>query len=483
MESFTLDSLQKDTSFTGDLLLDSSFLLLPKGADISESMLSALKKWKFETILCDGNLSIGGEIETTEADEFLTKENPDETQQKLGEDIKKAIQDSKRSIYDTSEEARLEGVEQVYNEYMNYIENVFTHYSTHKVIDQNDLSETVQQLCIFIKENRRYILRLTQNPKKSDRNFIVVHAMRTAVLGIAIAMQLHLPLSKMIEVGITCIIHEIGMLRLPPQLYNTSKKLTAGQRTQISRHTVFGYTIVKDLNFPVTIQLGVLEHHEKENGLGYPRRLSGEKISPIAKIVSVVCTYEAISSPRSYKDERSTFDALLEMIQNREKAYDDTVLKALLYTVSLYPIGTYVYLSNRKIGVVVDSNQKNPKCPAVQMITEKQADGSDIIVQTSEELSILRILSKKEKEDILQLLRQKEEAISKVHMIEEGKDSGVREEKKQVHKAVQLKDYEKFKMKKEEPEKEEKSPAPENKSSAPAAGDSKTEEVDISFFN
>ena len=112
-------------------------------------------------------------------------------------------------------------------------------------------------------------------------------------------------------------------------------------------------------------------------------------------------TYEAISSPRSYKDEKSTFDALLELLQNKEHAYDETVLKALLYTVSLYPIGTYVYLSNRKIGVVIDSNQKNPKCPIVQMLTEKEEDGSPKTVQTSQELSILRILSKKEKEDIL----------------------------------------------------------------------------------
>ena len=473
METLSIDSLKPNSSFTGDLLLDSSFLLLPKGADVNESLIKALKTWNVEHILCDGNLSIGGEIEETPI-ELEPSPVIQHTEEKISVNIKKVIENSKHSIFDSSEKARLNSVHEVYEEYMNYIERVFTHYSTHKVIDQTDLSDAVQQLCVFIKENRRYILRIAENPKESDRNFIVVHALRSTVLAIAIAQQLKMPLSKMIDLGVTCILHEIGMLRLPPQLYNTSKKLTSGQRAQISRHTVFGYTIIKDLNFPIPVQLGVLEHHEKENGMGYPRRLPGEKIEPIAKIISVACSYEAISSPRTYKDERTTFDALLEMIQNRERAYDDVVLKALLYTVSLYPIGTYVYLSNRKIGVVIDSNQKNPKCPIVQMITEKEADGSPKTIQTSPELSILRILSKQEKEDILKVVESKENAMDQAKKIAQNNEVPVNaasEQKPVIQKAQSIANLEKV--------------SAGAAASSPSAGHSSengTEEVDISMF-
>ncbi len=163
----------------------------------------------------------------------------------------------------------------------------------------------------------------------------------------------------------------------------TTKKLNASEKLQITKHTVLGYSIVKDLNFSLPIQLGVLEHHEKSNGSGYPRHLTGDQISAIGRIIAVACTYEAISSSRSYKDDRSSFDALLELIQNKENQYDGNVLKALLYTVSLYPIGTYVYLTNRKIAEVIDSNPTNPKCPIVQLITEKEPDGSPKIIQTN----------------------------------------------------------------------------------------------------
>ncbi len=405
MDTINLADLREDLTFSGDLLIDSTFLLLPKTANVTADLIKRLREWEFDSVLCDGNLSLGGDIGVSTGLEPVD-EDPKE---KIGQNVKKVLEISKTSPIGNSDQARMEMVQQVYDEYMNYIEQVFTHYATHKEIDQKELEETVQELCVFIKEHRRYILRANSSVDANKKNFLVIHSMRTTVLAIAIALQLHIPLSKMIELGVTCILHEIGMLRLPPQLYMTSRKLSPSEKSQITKHTVLGYTIVKDLNFSLSIQLGVLEHHEKENGSGYPRHLTGDKISSNAKIIAVACTYEAISSPRSYKDERSTFDALIELIQNRAKQYDDNVLKALLYTVSLYPIGTYVYLSNRKVAEVVDSNPDNPKCPVVQILTEKEADGSLKVCQTGQNnISILRILTKQEKEDILKVIEEKE---------------------------------------------------------------------------
>ena len=410
METINIGALRQGITYTSDLMIDNTFLLLPKTAEMTEDLIKALRQWGFEDILVDGSISLGGDIGVNKEEE-PEEEAPKE---KIGDNLKKAIEDSKNTAVGNSDQARMELVHSVYEEYMNYIESVFTHYATHKEIDQEELSDTVQELCIFIKEHRRYILRVNATIESENRNFLIIHTMRTTVLCLAIALQLHLPLSKMIELGVTSILHEIGMLRLPPQLYMTSKKLSVREKAQISKHTLLGYTIIKDLNFGLSIQLGVLEHHEKENGTGYPRRLTGDKISSNAKIIAVACTYEAISSPRSYKDEKSTFDALLEMLQNKEHVYDGSVIKALLYTVSLYPIGTFVYLSNRKVAEVIDTNPDNPKTPIVQILTEKNADGSLKTIQIGENnINILRILTKQEKEDIIKIVREKYNSIEK----------------------------------------------------------------------
>ena len=406
MENISIDSLKAGHSFNSDLMVDSTFLLLPKTAEVTDDLIKALRQWGFDELLADGQIYRGGDIGITSLDD---EEKPEDTQkEKIGESVKKAIEDSKHSAVGNSDQARIELVRSVYEEYMNYIESVFTHYATHKEIDKDELSDTVQDLCIFIKEHRRYILRVNATIEAEKRNFLIIHTMRTTVLAIAIGFQLHLPLSKMIELGVTCILHEIGMLRLPPQLYMSTRKLSVREKAQISKLTLLGYSFIKDLSFSLPIQLGVLEHHEKENGTGYPRRLTAEKISANAKVIAVACTYEAISSPRSYKDEKSTFDALLELLQNKEHAYDGNVIKALLYTVSLYPIGTFVYLSNRKVAEVIDTNPDNPRTPIVQLLTEREPDGSFKTFQIGENnINILRILTKQEKEDIKKIIQEK----------------------------------------------------------------------------
>ena len=476
METININSLRAGITYTSDLMVDSSFLILPKTAEMTDELIKALRQWGFDDVISDGSISLGGDIGVSKG---LEEEEIEQQKEKIGVNVKKAIEDSKHTAVGNSDKARMELVHSVYEEYMNYIESVFTHYATHKEIDQEELSDTVQDLCIFIKEHKRYILRVNATIEAENRNFLIIHTMRTTVLCLAIALQLHLQLSKMVELGVTSILHEIGMLRLPPQLYMSSRKLSVREKAQISKHTLLGYTIIKDLSFGLPVQLGVLEHHEKENGTGYPRRLTGDKISSNAKIIAVACTYEAISSPRSYKDEKSTFDALLELIQNKEHAYDGSVIKALLYTVSLYPIGTFVYLSNRKVAEVIDTNPDNPKTPVVQLLTEKEADGSQKTLQIGENnINILRILTKQEKEDIIKIVKEKyaavEEAKKEISNNNEIEDAAEVTEEIQENAPVAVS---------QEPAKPESTatPAPEN-SSASAAPDG-TEEVDISIFS
>ena len=470
METINIGALRQGITYTSDLMIDNAFLLLPKTAEMTEDLIKALRQWGFGDILVDGSISLGGGIGVNKEEES-EEEVPKE---KIGDNLKKAIEDSKNTAIGNSDQARMELVHSVYEEYVNYIESVFTHYATHKEIDQEELSDTVKELCIFIKEHRRYILRVNATIESQNRNFLIIHTMRTTVLCLAIALQLHLPLSKMIELGVTSILHEIGMLRLPPQLYMTSKKLSVREKAQISKHTLLGYTIIKDLNFGLSIQLGVLEHHEKENGTGYPRRLTGDKISSNAKIIAVACTYEAISSPRSYKDEKSTFDALLEILQNKEHVYDGSVIKALLYTVSLYPIGTFVYLSNRKVAEVIDTNPDNPKTPIVQLLTETNADGSLKKIQIGENnINILRILTKQEKEDIIKIIREKYKSIEKAQ-------AEVQAAQESNEKAETQVDAQSKAQPQTQPQSDPVETPAQSKSSANSPDG--TEEVDISIF-
>ncbi len=403
-----LETLKPDLTFKSDLMLDEEYILLPVGTPVTEELIKTLQEWNFKEFIREDEPEpepkkdlnpVRNEIKPMEENSPL----------QASESVREVIANKASIKFANSERSRMDYVHKVYNEYMNYINSIYTHYATHKKIDLKDLTDNVKNLCIFIKENKRYVLRITPSAEARSKNFLVIHSMRSTVLAITLGMELHLPLSKLIELGIACILHEIGMLRLPPQLYMTDKTLSQSEKARIMTHTILGFNIVKELDFPLSIQLGVLEHHEKENGMGYPRQLDGKKISTYAKIISVACSFEAITAPRKYKTERTTFDAMVEMLKNHNKQYDETVIKALLYSLSLFPIGAYVYLNNGKIGVVTDVSPNNPSQPIIQIVNEYEADGSPKTIQTDADANkIVRVLTRKEEEDVLKAMALQE---------------------------------------------------------------------------
>lgn len=420
MGSVKFDTLQKDLSFKSDLMLDKNFILLPKTVSVSDQLIKLLNEWNFTEGYSDESISLGGDIGIPKSNDHEEEERPKEN---ISASVKKALQDARSANFINTEHSRMDSVQKVYTEYMNYINSVYTYYATNKKINIQELSDTVKELCVFIKDNKRYVLRITPSAESRSKNFLVIHSMRSTVLAITIGIELHMALSKLIELGITCILHEIGMLRLPPQLYLTDRSITNAERARIMTHPVLGFNILKELDFPLSIQLGVLEHHEKENGYGYPRHLMGNKISSYAKIISVACSFEAITAPREYKTERTTFDAMVEMLKNQNLQYDPTVIKALLFSLSLYPIGAFVSLKNGKIGIVTDVAPNNPKNPIIQLALERDADGSPISIQTDDDQNkIVKVLSKEEQESIQKQMNQAHEMRNLTKALESAKE-------------------------------------------------------------
>jgi HD-GYP domain-containing protein (c-di-GMP phosphodiesterase class II) len=401
MNSFKVSDLKPNIFFTSDVILDKTFVLLSNSTPVTETLLKALNDWEFSTIWSNGTIGTGAaKPEFTAVD--LPQED-EETSSVIGDKVKKAMESVSVEETDTpdAETNRLNVVQSVYNEYLNYISNIYTRYATHKELNLDEISSTVKDLCIFVKENRRFVLRVQPSMEARNRNFLVSHSMRSTIYALTIGLQLRLPLSKLVELGVSCILHEIGMIRLPPQLYMNDRPLTTTEKKAMLTHPLLSYNILKSYEFPLAITLGVLEHHEKENGLGYPRKLSGDKISMYAKIISVACSFEAITAPRHYKQAQSSYAAMIELLKNEGNQYDGNVIKALLYSLSLFPIGSYVYLSDGKIGQIIDANPEDPKNPIVQLLALNSTESKTIVTGEKSGVKISRVMTKEEIQDVL----------------------------------------------------------------------------------
>jgi HD-GYP domain-containing protein (c-di-GMP phosphodiesterase class II) len=241
-------------------------------------------------------------------------------------------------------------------------------------------------------------MRVLQNAKPAaDENYLSSHTVRSTIIAIIIGLQLKLAFHKVIDLGIAALVHEIGMLKLPQQVYLSDRPLNPQEQKVIMSHPVLGYSMLKNFDFPLAINLAALEHHERENGTGYPRRLPSDKISLFSKIIAVACSYEALSAKRPHKEAKDGFTGMIELLKNEGKRYNDTVVRALVLSLSLYPIGLYVLLSNGKKGQVVDVNPEEPRYPVVQVFGEFTPDGKNKHIRTApNDINIVRPLTRME---------------------------------------------------------------------------------------
>lgn len=390
MNTFNVPDLQEGFFFTEDAFLDKKFLLITPGVPVSASFKKALRDWDFFKMYSEGH--------TTE--QAVTRAIPNMADADLHPETvekKESQSDEPDPGVSATDEVRFAYVEKTYTEFQDFIAEVYTRYATRKDIQLQNISDKVKDLCEFIKENKKFVLRIQPSQENRDKNYLVIHSMRSTMYALVIGLQLKFPIHKLIELGVSCILHEIGMIRLPPQLYMGNKALSPQEKNAILTHPVISYNILREFSFPLNICLGVLEHHERDNGEGYPRKLTKEKISIYAKIIAVACSFEAVTAPRPYKEARDAYSGIIDIMKNQGKQYDETIVRALLFSVSLYPIGLYVLLSNNKIAQVVDVNPENPRYPIVQMIGELKVDGKPKIVETGEySITITRPLTKEE---------------------------------------------------------------------------------------
>ena len=377
MKEILVKDIHSNTYFSKPVFLDKSFVITAPEMPFSDELSNILGKWSFKHVFSDGEPHVE---ELVESSSVVTQESsPVELSQQLDSD-------------------KLKKAEDFYSGLLFYVENIFVKAAVSDELDYKSITEKIKDMVEYIKEDRRFLMRVLRNIEPApDKNYLATHSVRSTILSIIIGTYLKLPNYRLIELGVAALVHEAGMLKLPSNIYLSQRQLNASEQKAIASHPVLGYSMLKSLDFPLPVCLAALEHHERENASGYPRRLTSEKISMYSKIIAVACSYEALSSKRPHKEAKDGHTGMLELLKNEGKPYDDMIVRALVVSISIYPIGLYVLLSNGKKAQVVDVNPENPRFPIVQIFGDFSPDGRTKTMQTSPDvLTIVRPLNRSE---------------------------------------------------------------------------------------
>ncbi|WZL81795.1 HD-GYP domain-containing protein [Vallitaleaceae bacterium 9-2] len=232
-------------------------------------------------------------------------------------------------------------------------------------IDENELYDISTTLIKSLRTKSDLFNYLYHLRNEDDYTF--THSLNTAMLANIFGGWLGLSDKEIKDLTISGFLHDIGKLNISPDILNKPGKLTVDEFESIKKHTNFGYDIIRDYDINDDIKNGVLLHHEKIDGSGYPLGLKDEQIPLFAKIIGIVDIYDAMTSQRSYHDKYSPFKVIQMFEQESYGLLDTNLLFVFLENIAHHYLGKDVLLSTGERARIVFIHNQSPSRPIIQI--------------------------------------------------------------------------------------------------------------------
>jgi HD-GYP domain-containing protein (c-di-GMP phosphodiesterase class II) len=232
--------------------------------------------------------------------------------------------------------------------------------------DMNSIKLQIENIVDQIFSNKHLMVNMIDMKVFDDYTYY--HSVNVAVLSIVLGVALDMDRSELCNLGFAGLLHDIGKIFINKDILNKQGKLTSEEFEEIKTHSLLGCNhIKKGFGVPGSAYMGILDHHEKYEGGGYPNNLKGENISFYGRIISVADVYDALTSDRPYRKAMLPSDAMEYIMGSTMTLFDPKVVSVFVKKIAPYPIGTCVKLSTGCTGIVVENYEDLCMRPRVRI--------------------------------------------------------------------------------------------------------------------
>ena len=245
-------------------------------------------------------------------------------------------------------------------------EKVFSNIKYGKKIMISEISEEMDMLIVELIKNNNILGRLRELEERDDYTFN--HSMNVCMLSTMVGKWLGYNQVELKQLSLAGLFHDIGKLRISDDIINKPGKLTEEEFEIIKKHPIYGYNCINEaVGISKNVALGVLQHHEREDGQGYPYGVSGDKIHEFAKVIGICDIYDAMTSDRVYKKKESPFYVAEHLDEGSFKNLDPKITRMFLDNISKFYVGNVVKLSNGEVGEIVYVHPHEATKPIVKV--------------------------------------------------------------------------------------------------------------------
>lgn len=359
MEVINLDLLQVVPGMIAAkaILSDDKQIILPSGAEITSHMINLLRKCKVTRICVKADS--GSLLEHSHNDEHLAQNHSDK---KFLNFVKKYRKLSSK-------------VSSVF-EYMR--NNAYFPYDIFYELANSDLEELSREADIVA-----YLYKL-----KPTLDYTYFHAMNVGIIAGVIGRWCGFEEEKVKSLILAGLVHDIGKSKIPRIILHKDGQLSIHERKILRFHPLYGYYMAKSTrNIAPEIQYAILQHHEREDGCGYPRGLYNQEIHPFAKVVAIADAYDVMTSNCIYENSMTPFDALEALSSKIFTQFDGEYCKNFICNAIHALLNSTVLLSDKTQAQVLYFNCFMSIKPVV-----KKLDGTLLDLSENADVSIVEVV-------------------------------------------------------------------------------------------
>lgn len=261
---------------------------------------------------------------------------------------------------------RIEEVKKVYTASVKNLGAEFERVRKQGNLDKVAIKEIARELVESIGRNQQVYLGLEGIRRKDFYTYI--HSIDVAIFMIVLAKSLQLSKERQEQAAMAGLLHDIGKTRIHDSILMKPGKLTDDQMRVMQEHSRMGHEILaKELNYPHEIACAALEHHERKDGTGYPRKVGWGRLHLYSQMTAVCDIYDAITGERVYKKAMLPHEAVEYLMTIVDTHVDRSLTNQFIRNIAVYPLGTQVTLNNHEEGMVIRLHDGFPTRPVVRV--------------------------------------------------------------------------------------------------------------------
>jgi HD-GYP domain-containing protein (c-di-GMP phosphodiesterase class II) len=344
MKSIRTSDLRDGMKFDKAVYMDADNVFVPAGIPIRQKDIERLVRWEIEAVRTDGSLVVdSGKPPEPSFDPAALKDLP------------------------AGGKVNFDAYMKAIDEY----EKIALAIQQREEVDRQKVDAVVALLLDRVKEARNEMIQLILMGGRVERKIaagVINVTILSAIMGTVLKFTNH----RLIQLATGALLHDVGMVKVPKSILKKKEKLSADELAQIKQHTVYSYTtIAKELKYPEEVAAIALQHHERWDGQGYPRKLRGEDINLAARIVTVADSYIAMINNRPHRNSMIGYQAMRNLLHENSRQFDPNILRVFLESMGIYPSGSIVQLNTNAIGRVVETHSGAPLRPVLELIIDE----------------------------------------------------------------------------------------------------------------